>query len=106
MATNTVTTAPDRLRLCVQAAYRIEALAHMLKRNASNQSDEDEFVVEVVSQNIADLAGIVMSAAGDANDPTEEIAKRLFHGLPSWWPNWPGASLTKEPGGAEAHHAQ
>lgn len=80
MATDTVTIAPDRMQLCVQAAYRIEALANMLKRNASNNSDEDEYVVEQVSQNIADLAGIVMSAAGDENDPTEEIANRLYHG--------------------------
>jgi hypothetical protein len=78
MATNTVPNAPDRLRLCVQAAYRIEALAHLLKRNASNDSDEDPFVLEELSTNIANLACIVMSAAGDENDPTEEIAQRLY----------------------------
>jgi hypothetical protein len=80
MATNTVPNAPDRLHLCVQAAYRIEALAHLLKRNASNDSDEDPFVIEELSTNIAKLAGIVMSAAGDENDPTKEIAKRLYQG--------------------------
>jgi hypothetical protein len=80
MSPDTVTTTPERLRLCIQAAYRIEALANLLKRNASNNSDEDEFVIEEVSLNIADLAGIVMSAAGDENDPTEEIASRLYRG--------------------------
>jgi hypothetical protein len=80
MATNTVPNVPARLRLCIQAAYRIEALAHLLKRNASNDSDEDPFVTEELSQNIADLAAVVMSAAGDENDPAEEIAKRLYRG--------------------------
>jgi hypothetical protein len=69
---------PERLRLCVQASYRIESLARVLRQHAADDTEEMPYLIESITSDIEDLAGCIMEAAGDATASTEHVVRRFY----------------------------
>jgi hypothetical protein len=71
--------APARLRLVLDASYRIDALARHLRQCAGDESEGMPYVIEALTGQIEELACIIVSAADDESDPIEDIGKRFYH---------------------------
>ena len=79
-----VTLGKDRHKLCIEAAWELEALAYTLPSITSNADEEAlqvGFVVRGIASRCVTLANALMAALGDDAEKTCDIAREV-HVLP------------------------
>lgn len=69
---------PERLELVAQATYQVEGLLNALLKSAKDtDSDELRFLIQGMVPRLLTINSVVMSAAGDELESTEDLALRL-----------------------------